>query len=604
MSVHEHGNPARDIPHYFAVFHRFLGFKTYVILVLAMFAAISESFGIVMVLPIIQNVSGESAAKDSPAAELIADILARLNLSDSMALVLGIIVAAFLLKGLLLFLAQGYSALLRAQLLRELKSRLFSDYSRMTYGYYTSKDTGYFINVINAQVNHTLTAFQQLASLASHLLTTFIYLVFAFLIAWRFGLMAGFLGLAVLAFFRGLNIYVRGVSRISAEENGRLAKLLVQFLHSFKFLTATGQSSHIQAHVLDSVQNLTEYEARKGVAFALTNSVREPISVVFISAILFIEGVLLGRPIGPLLISLLLFHRGVQSIMQLQMAWQGTLSYIGSVELVRDELESQSQHREPDGNISLPPLTAEIKFRDVYFRYSNDSSDVIRGVTLAVRARTSVALVGESGAGKSTLADLITLMLRPTGGQILIDGVHASDVELESWRRQIGYVSQETVIFDDTIANNICMWTGDVENDEFLADRVRQAAQKAHIAAFIEELPDGYQTRVGDRGLRLSGGQRQRLFIARELFRNPRLLILDEATSALDSESERHVQESIDALRGSLTVIIIAHRLSTIRNVDRVFVFEGGRLIESGGYDELKVITNSLFGRLVSMQSL
>jgi len=304
------------------------------------------------------------------------------------------------------------------------------------------------------------------------------------------------------------------------------------------------------------------------------------------------------------LISLLLFHRGVQSIMQLQMAWQGTLSYIGSVELVRDELESQSQHREPDGNISLPPLTAEIKFRDVYFRYSNDSSDVIRGVTLAIRARTSVALVGESGAGKSTLADLITLMLRPTGGQILIDGVHASDVELESWRRQIGYVSQETVIFDDTIANNICMWTGDVENDEFLADRVRQAAQKAHIAAFIEELPDGYQTRVGDRGLRLSGGQRQRLFIARELFRNPRLLILDEATSALDSESERHVQESIDALRGSLTVIIIAHRLSTIRNVDRVFVFEGGRLIESGGYDELKVITNSLFGRLVSMQSL
>ena len=159
-------------------------------------------------------------------------------------------------------------------------------------------------------------------------------------------------------------------------------------------------------------------------------------------------------------------------------------------------------------------------------------------------------------------------------------------------------------MFDDSIANNICMWKGDPNRDQALMQRVREAARQAHIAHFIEELPQGYATLVGDRGVRLSGGQRQRLFIARELFRKPNLLILDEATSALDTESERYIQQSIDALRGQITVVMIAHRLSTIRNVDHVFVFDKGRLIEEGSYDRLRDAEDSRFGRLVAMQSL
>ena len=173
-----------------------------------------------------------------------------------------------------------------------------------------------------------------------------------------------------------------------------------------------------------------------------------------------------------------------------------------------------------------------------------------------------------------------------------------------SWRRQIGYVSQETVGFDDTIAHNICMGKGDPHRDPVLMRRVREAARQAHIAHFIEELPDGYDTVVGDRGIRLSGGQRQRLFIARELFRKPNLLILDEATSALDTESERYIQDSIDALKGQITVVIIAHRLSTIRNVDHVYVFDQGHLVEQGPYQSLRDSEESRFGKLVAMQSL
>jgi ABC-type multidrug transport system fused ATPase/permease subunit len=288
----------------------------------------------------------------------------------------------------------------------------------------------------------------------------------------------------------------------------------------------------------------------------------------------------------------------------MQNHWLATLAHIGSVEMVRDEFTAQRRHREPDGTRRIPPLSQGIALRDLSFSYAPDLGDALKDISLDIPARSSVALVGESGAGKSSIVDLLTLMLKPRRGQVLIDGVSGDEIQLASWRRQIGYVSQETVVFDDTVANNICMWEGDTRRDNLLLERVRDAARQAYIAHFIETLPDGYQTIVGDRGVRLSGGQRQRLFIARELFRKPSLLILDEATSALDSESERYIQKSIDALKGRITVIIIAHRLSTIRNVDYVYVFDKGQLVEHGPYQRLRDAEDSRFGKLVAMQAL
>ena len=164
--------------------------------------------------------------------------------------------------------------------------------------------------------------------------------------------------------------------------------------------------------------------------------------------------------------------------------------------------------------------------------------------------------------------------------------------------------AQEAVIFDDTIANNISMWSRSFEDEQHCTSRIRKAAAQAHLLEFIDSLPEGFETFVGDRGVRLSGGQRQRLVIAREMFREPRLLILDEATSALDSESEQAIERSINDLKGSVTVILIAHRLSTVRNVDQVYVFDKGSIVEQGDYQELKNRSNSKFSRLVELQML
>jgi subfamily B ATP-binding cassette protein MsbA len=206
--------------------------------------------------------------------------------------------------------------------------------------------------------------------------------------------------------------------------------------------------------------------------------------------------------------------------------------------------------------------------------------------------------VGESGSGKSTLVDLLTATLKPTSGRVTADGRSLADVDVESLRRRIGFVSQESVTFDDTVANNITLWQG---GDPAA---VRLAAERAHCAEFIERMPGGYDAVIGDRGVKLSGGQRQRLAIARELYKQPEILILDEATSALDSESEQAIQASIDGLKGQMTIIIVAHRLSTIRRADRIFVLEAGRLVEQGAYQELLSRPGSRFRRMCELQQL
>ncbi|QFY90660.1 ABC transporter ATP-binding protein [Magnetovirga frankeli] len=609
-------NPLRDIPHYLGVFQIYLGGRMYLVFALTLVAALAEGVGLLMLLPLLQGLggSGLGQAGQAPLAEggshssgialWLNELLASLGLADSTLAVLLIITAAFIVKGIITFGALGYAAYLRGKLLREVKGRLFEHYSRMSYAYYASRDTGHFINLINAQINLMLAAFGALSQLGAKLINTLIYLALAFLVAWRFGLMALLLGIVLLMLFRWLNVSVRQLSRKAAQENGRLAKYLIQTLHAFKYLTATGQMPKLKRSITASISRLTGYEMRRGIADAFTRSVSEPIAVVFIMLIVMAQLLYFQQPLAPILVSIVLFYRAINSILSMQQNWQGTLDHIGSLELLHNEFTNLQQHQTADGERHLGPFSQGIQLKNLHFSYAPKLGHVLQDISLHIPAQSAVALVGESGAGKSTLVDLLSLTLKPSHGQILIDGIPGDQIQTTSWRQQIGYVSQETVVFDDSIANNICLWQGDPSQDPALLGQIQAAARQAHIAHFIETLPEGYHSLVGDRGVRLSGGQRQRLFIARELFRQPRLLILDEATSALDSESEQAIQQSIDALKGKITLVIIAHRLSTIRDVDRIYVFDQGHLYEQGSYEELRARPDSRFAKLVALQKL
>src|ERR1043165_3110986 len=247
--------------------------------------------------------------------------------------------------------------------------------------------------------------------------------------------------------------------------------------------------------------------------------------------------------------------------------------------------EVMDEHAEiiekPDAQ-TLAPLQTEIELRNVSFGYANETRSVLRDVSLKIKAGTMVALVGESGGGKSTLTKLLPRFHDPTSGAVLWDGIDLRDVKLESLRRQIALVTQETVLFNDTVRYNITYGRPQATQAE-----VEQAARTAFAHDFISELPHGYDTIIGERGTFLSGGQRQRLAIARAVLTDTPVLILDEATSALDAESEQLVQRAIANLIQNRTTIVIAHRLSTVRRADMIVVMEAGRIIEQGTHNEL-----------------
>jgi len=598
-------SPLIDIFRYIKMFHKYLGNRIFLIFLFALFAALAEGFGILLLFPLFESL--DTLGVDEEVATginfFIKELIISLGLTDSTSNILGLIAITFVLKGMLTWLALGFNAYLFGQLLRELKSRLFDHYSLMNYGYYSSKDTGHFTNLINEQPSRAIDAFKQLTILVGQAINTTVLIGLAFSIAWVFGLLALFVGVLLLLIFMSLNSYVRKLSRYTASEAGNLNRWLIQTLHAFKYLTATAQTHILRANIVSSIGRLTDFAIRQGIASAFTKSVREPIAVILIMLILYVQLVLNGQSFESIMVATVLFYRALNSTISVQSGFQGAFQFIGSMELVDQEIVNLTLNEVEAGSKDIRHLAKGIEFKEISFRYGDQEKLVLDRIALKFPVNKSTALVGESGAGKSTVVDLVALMIEPVEGELLIDSVSSNLINKESWRRQIGYVSQETVTFDDTIANNISMWANDRSADEILR-QVKDAASKANILEFIESLPLGFETLVGDRGVLLSGGQRQRLFIARELFRKPSLLILDEATSALDSASEKEIQNSIDELSGKTTVIIIAHRLSTIKNVDLIYVLKDGVLEESGTYRELVSDSSTSFSKLVSLQSL
>ncbi len=255
-----------------------------------------------------------------------------------------------------------------------------------------------------------------------------------------------------------------------------------------------------------------------------------------------------------------------------------------------------NKEKESEGKESLRPINDCIEFRNVSFKYPTSKNYILNDINLAVKKGEIIAVVGRSGAGKTSLVDLIPRFYDPVNGAIYIDGVNIVDVNLKSLRQQIGLVSQDVILFNDSVRANIVFGNPDASEDGII-----RAAKAAHAHEFILELPNGYDTIIGERGVMISGGQRQRLSIARAILKNPPILILDEATSALDTESEMMVQKALDVLMENRTTFVIAHRLSTVQKADRIIVLEKGRIVEIGAHEEL-LMNGGIYKKLYDLQ--
>lgn len=589
-----------QIPHYIRVLRHYLGHRVYLLFALMTLEAVLDGLGLLLILPLLEHLFTDPAESIAP-SPLLAWIRESVGIASAEGL-LWLMVLVFSAKGVISFVGASYNARLQVALQKELLGKLYDAQLRMRYRYYADRNTGHFYNLYS-QTFGFVGAAQSLAGMLVGCVRAAVYLLLALAVSPMFGIAAIAVGAVLFRLFRGVHDRVLDLAQRSAAHMGDLSQRFVQSIQSFKYLVATDSAAPLRAAALRSMSRAGALDLQQGLWMAFTQALREPIAVLLIALVFVVHLRNDAGGLAPVMVSILLFYRGVNTVLGVQGSWQETLSSIGVVDWLHGEFQRLEAERERTGGEPAPALTEGIEFVDVAYAYDARKGRVLNGVSFAVPARATVALVGPSGAGKSTIVDLLTLMLEPVAGGIRIDGIPATRIEPRSWRRQIGYVLQEPVVFDDSIAANICLWSGDERSDPTLAARIRHAARQASLAEFIESLPDGYQTRVGDRGIQLSGGQRQRLFIARELFKQPRLLILDEATSALDSEAEQAIQQSIEALHGQLTVVIVAHRLATVRCADHVLVFDRGRLVEQGSPAELVSDSGSRFAEMVRRQA-
>jgi subfamily B ATP-binding cassette protein MsbA len=379
---------------------------------------------------------------------------------------------------------------------------------------------------------------------------------------------------------------VREISFIRTKARGEYTSAALEFINGIRTVQAFAAQDFERQKFYESSDKILQSEVKYSKLSALIEPLTESVATTILVGMLVVAFATLiptGQlQIASLLTFLFILFRMMPLVRQLNGARARLSNFQGSINNINELLRTDNKTYLLTGTKPFSGLRYKIEFQSVDFGYYSERS-VLQDINLTFEQGKTTALVGASGAGKSTLVDLIPRFYEPTHGRILIDGIDLKTFDIHSLRRQIAVVSQDTFIFNNSVQNNIAYaMINSVSQDEII-----EAARQANALEFIQELPQGFNTQLGDRGIRLSGGQRQRLAIARALLRDPEILILDEATSALDSVSERLIQESLEKLSVGRTVIAIAHRLSTIIGADKVVVLEQGKVVEEGTYQEL-----------------
>jgi len=547
--------------------------------------------------------SGLVAAFSGTYAWLVKPVLDEIFINKNESLLLVLPLALFVVSVLKSVFSYGQNYLMNYvgnQVITDIRQELFGKLIRLPVPYHNVNTSGRLVSRVVNDVTLIANAVAGvLKDIFSQGLTFLVMMGVIFYQNWRLaGLSVIVIPLAVFTVVR-MGKRLRALAARGQERMGDMASTLQETFSGIRMVKAYGREEAEAARFQQSNRSFLSTTMKAIQVSSLGSSHMEVIGVVGVAAIIWYGGFLVingSMTPGEFFSFLTAMFMAYTPIRKLSGSNNLIQQALAAAERVFSVLDLKTEQDAERGRLELPRVAQSVTFDDVTFLYESQAVPALNDINLTIRAGEMVALVGSSGSGKTTLVNLIPRFYEPTAGRILIDGVDIQSYTLRSLRSQIGMVSQDVVLFDDSIRNNIAFGREDTTDEDII-----QAARLAYAHDFVERLPQGYQTVVGEKGVKLSGGERQRLAIARAILRDSPLLILDEATSALDTESERVVQLALTNLMKNRTTVVIAHRLSTIQRADRIMVLARGSIVEEGTHDAL-LRRGGQYQRLHAMQ--
>lgn len=583
---------------FFNYFKNIIGWHIYAYLVLNFLVGLLDGLGLAMFVPLLAIATGSNTGNESLGnLEFLIDFIHTLGIELNLLNALLLMVGLFALKNFFFYLRIIYFNKIRIMGLLKIKLDLVSGLKNLSYKGFTTMDAGKIQNNMIGETANLIMSMTFYFSSIQHIVMLITYVFLAFSSNWQFAIMVGTGGCITNILYRYINKTVKNHARNKNLIGHDFSGNLTQSINNFKYLKATNYFKNYETKLNQNIQETERINYKIGKISAMAESLREPMIITVIALVILIQVNVMGGNFGTILVSLLLFYRALAHLVNMQNSWIRFMETSVSLESVESLLSKFKKYEEVSYTDDIKSINdILVKDAEVIF----DGKTALKNINLTIPNKTSIALVGESGAGKTTLANVICGLLPPNKGEVVTNNQLIYNSNLDSFRSKVGYITQEPVIFDDTIFNNVTFWA---EKTPENLEKFHNAMNMVSMKSFVENLDRQEDTPLGNNGVLISGGQKQRISIARELYKDIDLLIMDEATSALDSETEKYIKDNIDLLHGKFTIVIIAHRLSTIKNVDRVYLLEKGEILDSGSYNEL-IEKSARFKRMVELQEV
>lgn len=553
-------------------FARAYPIRTLITLLALMLAGVAQGVSLTALLPVLRLAAGDGVAASGASTYGLTALLPRLGVAPSLGVLLGVIVVGMTVKSILLLFANRHVGYTVAQIATDLRLQLLRALLGARWDYFLHQPAGVLTNAMVTETLRASSAYLNGARTAALAIETLVIIAVAATVSWQATLGALGAGLLIVTGFGRL---VRAARRAGRRQTKVLASLLsrmTDMLQSVKTLKSMGLAGRVSRVLETETRRLNRALRKEVISTEALTSLQEPIIVGVMALGLYVAVAGLALPLASVMVLMLLLLRVLKSLGKMQQNYQRMAANESAYWSLSRTLQGALAASEAPGHGRPPRFERELTLEDIRVAYGDRV--VLRGIDLRLPAGSFTTLVGPSGAGKTTVLDLITGLVKPTSGRVLLDGVPLQECNLDEWRRMIGYVPQETLLLHDTVLHNVTLGDPDLT-----AADAESALRAAGAWEFVAAMPSGILTAVGERGSRLSGGQRQRVSIARALVRRPRLLILDEATSALDPASEAAVCETLAGLRGSVTMLAVSHQAALGAVADRVLRLENGELL-------------------------